>query len=292
MTTFAKATFGAASYAAFRPTYPESLYNAVIAYHRGPKKLCLDLGCGTGIATREMGKRFETAIGTDPSVGMVKQASQNTPKEQYPDIEFRQGAGESTPSLSDGSVDCATAAQSSHWFDYAKFWPEMRRLVRPGGTVACWGYKDHIFVDSPVASKILLDYLYNKDPHKMGSYWEPGRQYVRDKLRILQPPAEDWEDVQRFEYEPGTSGRHSGEGTLFMEKRLTVGECKEYVRTFSSYVGWKENHSDQEARIRGGRGDLMDQMFDEIAEHDQHYKDDHSIIDIEWGSALVMCRKK
>ncbi|KAK4499581.1 hypothetical protein PRZ48_010099 [Zasmidium cellare] len=292
MTTFAKATFGAASYAAFRPTYPESLYNAVLAYHRGPKKLCLDLGCGTGIATREMGKRFESAIGTDPSAGMVKQAGENTPKEQFPHIEFRQGAAESTPSLGDGSVDCVTAAQSSHWFDYTKFWPEMRRLVRPGGTVACWGYKDHIFVDSPIASKILLDYLYNKDPHKMGSYWEPGRQYVRDKLRILQPPAEDWEHVQRVEYEPGTSGRHSGEGTLFMEKRLTVGECKEYVRTFSSYVGWKENHSDQEARIRGGKGDLMDQMFDEIAEKDEHHKDDDNIIDIEWGSALVMCRKK
>ncbi|EME43811.1 hypothetical protein DOTSEDRAFT_53103 [Dothistroma septosporum NZE10] len=293
MATFAKASFGHASYAAFRPSYPTSLYDRVLSYHSGPKTLCLDLGCGTGIATRVMSKHFIRAVGTDPSPGMVKQAQAGSSQEQYPNVEFRQGSGESTSFLKDGEVDCVVAAQAAHWFDYAKLWPEMRRLVRKGGTIAFWGYKDHVFVDYPHASKVMMDYAYSTHPDKLGSYWpQPGRSYLQDKLRIIQPPAEEWEDVQRVEYEPETKGRHSGEGTLFMEKRTTVGQCKEYVRTWSSYHGWKETHPGREARSKGGDGDVMDQMFDEIAERDVQFREDENEIDIEWGSAIVMARKK
>ncbi|CAK4030759.1 S-adenosyl-L-methionine-dependent methyltransferase [Lecanosticta acicola] len=288
-----KASFGHASYAAFRPTYPTSLYDAVLSYHRGPKRLCLDLGCGTGIATREMSKHFEKVIGTDPSMGMVKQAQENSPEEQLSNIEFQQGSAESTPSVGEGIVDCVVAAQAAHWFDYIRLWPEMHRLVRSGGTVAFWGYKDHMFVDYPNASKIMMSYAYDTHPDKLGSYWPmPGRSYLQDKLRVIQPPAQDWEDVKRIEYEPALNGRHSGEGTLFMERRISVGQCKEYVRTASSYHGWMEKHPDQEARSKGGSGDIMDQMFDEIAENDDHFRDDENLVNIEWGSALVMARKR
>lgn len=88
-----------------------------------------------------MAKRFERAVGTDPSAGMVKQAQQNSPREQFPNIEFRTASGESSPFIRDGEVDCVVAAQAAHWFDYAKLWPELRRLVRRGGTMAFWGYK-------------------------------------------------------------------------------------------------------------------------------------------------------
>jgi len=292
MATFAKATFGAASYATFRPSYPSSLYNAVLAYHRGPKKLCLDLGCGPGTATLEMSKHFEKTVGTDPSAGMVNQAQQKTPQDPSSLVEFHQSSAESTPFLADGTVDCVTAAQAAHWFHYARLWPEMRRLIRPGGTLAFWGYKDHVFVDFPHASEILMSYAYDQHPDKLGSYWPKGREYVQNKLRIVQPPTEDWEEVQRIEYEPGLSGKHSGEGTLFMERTISVGECKEYVRTWSSYHGWKEKHPDQEARSKGGKGDVMDQMFDEIAKQDGLFRDDENLVDIEWGSALVMARRK
>lgn len=238
-----------------------------------------------------MSKRFERAIGTDPSAGMVKQAQQNS--ESGPNTAFQQGSAESSAFIGDGEVDCVVAAQASHWFDYAKLWPEMKRLVRPGGTVAFWGYKDHIFVDFPKASEIMMKYAYDTHPDMLGSYWpQPGRSYVQDKLRIIQPPAEEWEDLQRVEYEPGTQGKHSGEGTLFMERRISVGECKEYVRTWSSYHGWKETHPGMEARSKGGKGDVMDEMFDRIAETTEIFRDDENKVDIEWGSALVMARRK
>ena len=38
------------------------------------------------------------------------------------------------------SIDLATAAEALHWFDLNNFYPEMRRVLRPGGTLAAWGY--------------------------------------------------------------------------------------------------------------------------------------------------------
>ncbi|WPG99398.1 Hypothetical protein R9X50_00221200 [Acrodontium crateriforme] len=292
MATFAKSTFSAASYAAFRPSYPSSLFKTVLAYHRGPTGLCVDLGCGTGIVTREMGKRFDRSIGTDPSAVMIKQAVQGSTESK--NVEYREGGAEDGSAfLKDGEVDCIVAGQAAHWFDYSRLWPEMRRIVRPGGTLAFWGYKDHVFVDFPAATEIMQRFAYDTHPDLLGSYWpQPGRSYVQDKLRIIQPPAEDWEDLSRVEYEPGTKGRHSGEGTPVMEKTVTIGQCKAYVRTWSSFHGWQETHPDAKARNQGGEGDIVDHMFDQIASETEYFANEDNSVDIEWGSGIILARRR
>lgn len=254
----------------------------------------MDLGCGTGIVTRELSKHFDKATGTDPSPGMIKQAREGSPSAQFPGLEFHEGSAEAgSNALPDASVDMVVAGQAAHWFDYAELWPEMSRIVRQGGTLAFWGYKDHVFVDFPKASEILQHYAYDTHPDLMGSYWpQPGRSYVQDKLRIIQPPKEDWEDVQRIEYEPGTQGAHTGEGTLFMETESNVGAVKEYVRTWSSFHGWQETHPGQVAKSKGGEGDVVDELFDLMAKEDAIFSDDTNVVKIEWGSALIMARRK
>jgi ubiquinone/menaquinone biosynthesis C-methylase UbiE len=73
---------------------------------------------------------------------MIEQAESSSLKEEYPKLTFRKGSGESLPFVTEGSVDLVVAAQAAHWFDYQKLWPEMNRVVRKGGTLAFWGYKD------------------------------------------------------------------------------------------------------------------------------------------------------
>jgi trans-aconitate 3-methyltransferase len=104
-----KSTFSAASYAAFRPVYPQTLYNAVLAYHLGPKRLCLDLGCGTGIVSRALSPHFDRVIGTDPSPGMIKQAREQS---EESNLEFFEGSAESTPFLKEGEVDVVSLVQA------------------------------------------------------------------------------------------------------------------------------------------------------------------------------------
>lgn len=289
----------------------------MLAYHRGPRDFVVDLGCGPGTATRALAAphRFARALGTDPSAGMIAQAKAKTKTSASQDdarndssegsasndsaaptsgaIDFRQAPAESLPFLSASSVDCLTAAQAAHWFDQSKVWAEAARVLRPHGTVAFWGYKDPVFVGHPRASAVLQAWAYDLAPDRLGSYWQqPGRGYVQEKLRVLQPP-EDWfGDVERVEYEPNPEGKGRGEGEVLMEKTVSVGQFKEYVRTWSSFHGWKEVHPGREARAKGGEGDAADEMVDAIAAEEEFFRDEENLVHLEWGSAIVLARRK
>lgn len=57
--------------------------------------------------------------------------------------------------VADASVDLLTTAQAAHWFDLEKFYVELKRILRPGGVVAIWGYGLCHF-DVPEASQIMF----------------------------------------------------------------------------------------------------------------------------------------
>jgi SAM-dependent methyltransferase len=288
-----KNTFNAVSYGVFRPTYPPALYNTVLAFHRGSRNLGVDLGCGPGIVPRVLGKEFKHFIGTDPSPNMIQEAKDSTPSSDYPNVEYHVASAESLPFIKDDSVDVVVAAQAAHWFDYARFFPEMKRIVRKGGTLAFWGYKDHVYVGYPEASRMLKEVSYGMDPEKqLGSYWsQPGRSITQNKLRAIKPPENEWDDITRIEYEPGTNGPKSGEGTLFVDKRMTVAQSMDYMRTWSSFHDWEKKHPDDKKRSGGGTGDLIDWIYDDMKKA-EGWTDNNMMLDIEWGSGLLMARKK
>lgn len=188
------------------------------------------------------------------------------------------------------------AGQAAHWFDYSKVWPELAKKVRQGGTLAFWGYKDNIFVDYPLATKILDQYCYGDN--YMGPFWEqPGRDILRDKYHAIVPPEKDWDEVERIAYEPGTQGKGSGEGVLLMGKKLKLGEVEGYLRTFSAYFNWMEKHPEREARKNGGEGDIVDEMLDKMREAEPEWKakgEDWRDFEIEneWGSVILLSRRK
>jgi hypothetical protein len=224
---------------------------------------------------------------------MIKQAQSSASSAEYSNVEFREASAENLLFVADSSFDMVVAGQAAHWFDHTKVSNELARTIKSGGSMAFWGYKDHVFVDSPEASPVLDKYAYDQQPDMLGSYWQqPGRSIVQNLLRDVKPPTEDWQDVRRIEYEPGMNGRHSGQRTMFMNKSLKVGECKEYIRTWSSYHSWREAHSTSEGRSRGGSGDVVDKLFDEIARIDTKFGSEETMIDVEWGSILLLARKR
>lgn len=188
------------------------------------------------------------------------------------------------------------AGQAAHWFDYKKVWPELYKKLRKGGTVAFWGYKDNYFVDYPRATKVLDEYCYGEKT--MGHFWEqPGRNILRDKYYAIIPPTEDFEDVERIEYEPSTRGRGSGEGELLMERRGTLGQMEGYTRTFSAYHNWRAAHPGEMARKDGGEGDIVDEMFERMLEVEPEWREKGENwrdfeVENEWGSVILLARKK
>ena len=243
-----------------------------------------------------MSKYFQNVIGTDPSLGMIREAKLRTRREDHPNVDFIEASAESLPFAADDSVDMVVAGQAAHWFDFPKLFAEIQHVLRRGGTMALWGYTDQVLVDNAKATHMISEFSYRPDKDAMGPYWQqPGRSIVQNKLRAIQPPESEWE-VDRIEYEPGTSGRHSGEGTIFMEQRMTVAQNMEYIRTSSSFHGWQEAHPDRKSKASGGKGDCIDDLFEEIAEVEEDWKNHQNWkekeVDVEWGTGLILARKR
>ncbi|KAJ9232878.1 hypothetical protein DTO169E5_7274 [Paecilomyces variotii] len=293
MTTFSQQTFGHAAYATFRPTYPDSLYERVLSYHGGGHDVLVDLGTGHGLVARSLCGAFTKVYGVDQSAGMIEQARQKTPVST--NIEYRQASAESLPFLEDGSVDLVVAGQAAHWFNYPPLFEELRRVVRPGGSIAFWGYKDPVFPGHPEATAILHHYSYGDHPDLLGPYWSYGRAIIQDNLHAMQPPDEDWTDIQRVEYEPGLSAPGTGKGTMLMTKTLALEQVLGYIRTYSAFHGWQQAHPERKAKGDGGAGDVMDECAEKMVAADESWRRSadwrREEVIVEWGTALVMARR-
>lgn len=134
----------ASSYQKTRPDYPSELYEALFAYWQKNNKninhiTVIDVGCGTGIATRGIyqtliNKNYSAAaFGIEPNEPMLKEAIHST----NPDwkITYLKGSAEKI-SFVDNSVDLIIAAQAIHYFDRPAFYAEAKRLLHHNGVIA------------------------------------------------------------------------------------------------------------------------------------------------------------
>lgn len=135
------------SYAQNRRSYSPKLYDSIVDFHKatgGQLKSLLDVGCGPGVAVRDLGPLFTTAVGIDPSRGMVDTARSLGGSCAGPaPIRFEVSSAEElgcnlASRIPDGSVDLIVAANSAHYFCMERFWAAAARVLRPGGSVALW----------------------------------------------------------------------------------------------------------------------------------------------------------
>lgn len=284
-----KVNFSYPAYARFRPSYPQELYDIILGYHKGPKNLCVDLGCGHGIVTRSLAGEYSRIIGIDPSQGMITQAENLTDTKKYGNVSYRHSFAEELGFLPNGSVDTIVAGQAAHWFKYDELFPELQRVLRKDGTLAFWGYRDPVWTRYPKATEILHRYAYSTDKEKLGPYWtEPGRTIVEGLLRDIKPPEDLFIDIRREEYDPN-SGSKNCVGKFVLRLNLTLKESEEYIRTWSAFHGWQESHPTLLNRAKGGGGDVVDELFDEIKQVEDWSSD--TILHTVFGTGLLMARK-
>lgn len=175
MTTF-KDHFSAHSsvYHEARPTYPEALFDW-LASQVPTRLLAWDVGCGNGQASVALAARFARVYATDPSAAQVANADARV------NIEYRVEPAEQC-ALAHARVDLVTVAQALHWFDHARFYIEVSRVLKPGGVFAAWTYSDcHV---TP-AIDLLKDRLY---VDLTGPYWPPERVHTDSGYSTLPFP--------------------------------------------------------------------------------------------------------
>jgi ubiquinone/menaquinone biosynthesis C-methylase UbiE len=120
------------AYARGRFGYPAALFDFL-------RDLCpthdlaWDCATGSGQAVHPLAERFRQVIATDISDELLRRAP------GLPQVSYVVAPAERSP-LATHSADLVTVAQALHWFDLAAFWPEVCRVLKPGGVVAFWGY--------------------------------------------------------------------------------------------------------------------------------------------------------
>jgi SAM-dependent methyltransferase len=173
------ASFGAAAadYARYRPDYPIAAIRWGLTPVTDVRRSIqiLDLGAGTGKLTAQLaslrldtdptdrraadpgtgegdrgaggtgaggtGGRAVSVIAVEPDPQMLAEL-----RRQLPAVSALAGHAESIP-LPDASVDAVVVGQAAHWFDHARAVPEIARVLRPGGTLACLWNADDSRVD-------------------------------------------------------------------------------------------------------------------------------------------------
>ncbi len=113
-------------YSAIRRAYPSTLIDAFLRYLPDKRQCILDLGCGTGISTRQLAQAGACVIGLDKDPNMLKAAVSS----ETLGVSYARGTAEAVPFV-DSSFDAATAFGSFHWFPFAL--KEVKRVLRKQG---------------------------------------------------------------------------------------------------------------------------------------------------------------
>jgi SAM-dependent methyltransferase len=214
----------ASAYAVFRPQYPDALFD-FLAQVAPARDAAWDAGTGSGQAAVGLARHFAHVIATDASEAQIEHAA------AHPNVQYRVATAEAS-GVADGAVDVVTAAQAIHWFDPARFWSEVRRVLRPRGVVAVWAY-DVVELDSAVDAVVRRFYT-----GVVGPFWAPERQLVEQRYRTIDFP---------FDELPAPD--------FTIERPISIDELGGYVRTWSATHAYIAHHGH----------DPVDQLMDEIA---------------------------
>lgn len=164
-------------YAQFRPLYPDAMY-AYLASIAPGRSLAWDCGTGNGQAAVGLAGYFDRVSATDASADQIAHAL------PHPKVEYRVEGAEQV-SLESGSVDLATVAQAVHWFDFDRFYAEVKRVLKPDGILAVWTY--HLPQISPQVNMALRRYY----SEVLAGFWPERIQHLEERYRTLPFPFEE-----------------------------------------------------------------------------------------------------
>ncbi|MFE9029502.1 class I SAM-dependent methyltransferase [Streptomyces iakyrus] len=123
----------AEAYERYRPGYPGELFEMVTAYAGRPVRTALEIGAGTGKATRLFARRGISVTATEPDGSMLAELRKHVPA----NVTAVRAAFED---LRPGErYELVYAAAALHWTNPQGRWPRIAALLEPGGVFASFG---------------------------------------------------------------------------------------------------------------------------------------------------------
>ena len=190
-------------YAQYRPEYPSALYNFIMSNVQKFDK-AWDCATGNGQVAKELSKHFDKVEATDISQKQLDNA------QSAPNITYSISKAEKTE-FSENSFDLITVGQAIHWFDFNSFFKEAKRILKPTGVLAVWGYSNMLV--KPDIDNINLDFYQNIT----GPYCDPERKHIDNRYANIDFPFSS-----------------IIENTFYIEKRWDLKSIEGFFNTWSS----------------------------------------------------------
>ena len=190
-------------YAKARPTYPPEVFE-FLAKRAPAHNRVWDCATGNGQAAQGLARHFDEVYATDISAEQIDNHL------DIAGVDFTICPAENTP-FADQSFDMVNVAQALHWFDLDKFWPEVRRVLKPGGLFACISYD--WFCATPEIDACVERYA----KAVVQPYWAANNQMVIDHYQQVKFP---------FEKLPAPE--------LYIRSRWNLHNMIDYIHTWSA----------------------------------------------------------
>lgn len=166
-------------YAKFRPTYPSDLFdylNSIVPN----KEAAWDCGTGNGQIAGELAKTFDSMYATDISQSQINNAIQKD------NITYSVQPAENTD-FDNQLFDLIIVAQAIHWFNFEKFYVEVRRTAKKHATLCVVGY-GRVTISEQI-DRIITHFYSNI----LGDYWDKERTYIDENYATIPFPFEEME---------------------------------------------------------------------------------------------------
>jgi SAM-dependent methyltransferase len=221
-----EARFGPAAeaYSAFRPDYSPEIFDHILAAvppdHR---RVAIDLGAGTGKATRALLEHFAEVIAVEPDALMVEKLRAYAPGATVHAVKAEEFVQEP------GSVDLVNIATALHWMDVPRVMENVTLWLRPAGILAVYG-SDFPKTPPPVHEIIRQEFV---------RHWD---QFRHERLRRKEFP----QSIIR-----AAPGLHVfEESTIFHLVPMTAHEYAGFCRSTSYGSAYGRSLKDEEAYWR------------------------------------------
>lgn len=168
-----------ALYQQARPIYPVELIKQLLPYV--PAQQCAwDCGAGSGQLTQLLAPHFQQVMATDISAKQLAQAP------ILENVQYSVQSAEQTDFPAQ-HFDLISVAQAIHWFDFEKFYAEVRCTLKPAGLLAVIGY-GLIRTDQQRINQ-FIDELYREI---LKGYWDAERHYIDEGYRTIPFPFQEY----------------------------------------------------------------------------------------------------